>query len=100
MDMNKMMKQARKMQKDMEAAQQEVAAMSRTYTAGGVVTVTATGENQIAEVKIDPSAVDPDDVEGLEDLVQTAVNGALEDVQKAAQERLSSVTGGLSLPGM
>lgn len=100
MDMNKMMKQAQKMQKDMEAAQQEVAAMSRTFTAGGVVTATATGENSISEIKIDPAAIDPEDAEGLEDLVQTAVNGALGEVQEAARERLSAATGGMSLPGM
>ena len=100
MDMNKMMKQARKMQKDMEAAQAEVAAMSRTATAGGVVSATATGENAITDVSIDPSAVDPEDVEGLEDLVLTAVNEALGQVQEAAKERLSAATGGLSLPGM
>lgn len=100
MDMNKMMKQAQKMQKDMEAAQQEVSGMTRTFTAGGMVTATATGDNAISEVKIDPAAIDPEDVEGLEDLIQTAVNGALNEVQEAAGERLSAVTGGLSLPGM
>ncbi|MFW5893533.1 MAG: YbaB/EbfC family nucleoid-associated protein [Verrucomicrobiota bacterium] len=100
MDMNKMMKQAQKMQKDMEVAQQEVSGMTRTFTAGGMVTAVATGDNDICELTIDPAAIDPDDAEGLEDLVQTAVNGALKEVQAAAGERLSAVTGGFSLPGM
>ena len=67
---------------------------------GGAVTVVATGKQSIESVTIDPAAVDPDDVEMLQDLVLTAVNEALAKSQQLASERIGSVTGGLKLPGM
>ena len=67
---------------------------------GGAVTVVATGKQSIESVTIDPGAVDPDDVEMLQDLVLTAVNEALAKSQQLASERIGAVTGGLKLPGM
>ena len=67
---------------------------------GGAVSVVATGKQSIESVTIDPAAVDPEDVEMLQDLVLTAVNEALAKSQQLASERIGSVTGGLKLPGM
>ena len=78
MDMKKMMKQAQKMQRDAAAAQQEIAAMTFEASAGGgMVKATATGEMAITDITIDPAAVDPEDVEMLQDMVVAAVNEAL-----------------------
>jgi DNA-binding YbaB/EbfC family protein len=99
MDMNKMMKQARKMQAELEKAQEEVALLTAEGTAGGgVVKAVAVGDQTIQSITIDPSAVDPDDVEMLQDLVLTAVNEALREVQELASVRMNAVTGGLNLP--
>lgn len=101
MDISKMMKQAQKLQKEMRRAQDEIQKLERTFQAGGgAVQVTATGANRIKAVTIDPDVVDPDDVEGLEDLVLSAANGALQEIRKATEERMSSVTGGLNIPGL
>jgi DNA-binding YbaB/EbfC family protein len=99
MDMNKMMKQARKMQAELEKAQEEVAFLTAEGTAGGgVVRVVAAGDQTVQSITIDPSAVDPDDVEMLQDLVLAAVNEALRQVQELASARMNAVTGGLNLP--
>jgi DNA-binding YbaB/EbfC family protein len=103
MDMKKMMKEARKMQAELNKAQEEVGLLTATATAGGgAVTVVANGNQVVESVKIDPAAVDPEDVEMLEDLVLTAVNDALRNVGELASARLDSVTGGignLGIPG-
>jgi DNA-binding YbaB/EbfC family protein len=98
MDMNKMMKQARKMQAELAKAQEEVALLSAEATAGGAVTVVATGDLTVQSISIDPAALDPDDVEMLQDMVLTAVNDALHQAQELANARLNAVTGGLNLP--
>jgi hypothetical protein len=67
---------------------------------GGVVTATVTGKQEVVSVTIDPSAVDPDDVEMLQDLVVAAVNDALRTSRELAEQKMSAVTGGLRLPGM
>lgn len=67
---------------------------------GGVVKVIATGHQRIVSVEIDPDAVDPADVEMLQDLVVVAVNDALTKVQELAAKRLSAVTGGMKIPGL
>ena len=83
MNMNKMMKQVQEMQKKMMQTQEELKNKTVEATAGGgVVKVTANGHNQILNVTIDPSAVDPDDVEMLQDLVTAAVNEALRKAQE------------------
>ncbi|MBQ9002405.1 MAG: YbaB/EbfC family nucleoid-associated protein [Eggerthellaceae bacterium] len=94
MDMNQLMQQAQKMQADLARAQEEVKQL--TYTAssgGGVVTAVATGDGRLESLEIDPEAVDPDDVEMLQDMVLAAVNEALRGVAEAGEQRMSSATG-------
>ena len=94
MDMKKMMKQAQKMQIEIARAQEEIKEMTFTATAGGgVVEVVAKGDTTIESISIDPSAVDPEDVEMLQDMVLVAVNEALRGVAEMGERRLSSVTG-------
>ena len=101
MDMKKMMKQAQKMQRDAAAAQQEIAAMTFEASAGGgMVKATATGEMAIADIAIDPAAVDPEDVEMLQDMVIAAVNEALRAASEAANARMNAVMGGMKIPGL
>ncbi|HEX6970323.1 MAG TPA: YbaB/EbfC family nucleoid-associated protein [Micromonosporaceae bacterium] len=101
--MQQLMKQAQKMQQQMAAAQAELAEAELTGTAGGgLVTVTVSGTGEVKSVKIDPKAVDPDDVESLEDLVVAAIRNAMEAVRTLTEQKMGSVTGGLSglgLPG-
>ena len=101
MDMNQMMQQAQKMQAELMRAQEEVSGMTYTATAGGgMVEATATGEGRIESLKIDPEAVDSDDVEMLEDMVLAAVNEALRGVAAAGEQRMAAATGGMSIPGL
>lgn len=101
MDMKKMMKQVHKMQADLARAQEELAEEIVEGTAGGgVVRVTLSGAGGATGIKIDPSAIDPDDPSLLEDLVLAAINDALKAQQERAQERLGGLTGGLGLPGI
>ena len=67
---------------------------------GGMVTVKVTGDQQVTEVKIDPQAVDPEDVEILQDMVLAATNEAIRSSQALAEQRLGGIAGGLGLPGM
>jgi DNA-binding YbaB/EbfC family protein len=100
--MNKnLMRQAQQIQARLEKAQQELETTTVQGTAGGgVITVTVTGKLTIESVKIDPEAVDPDDVEMLEELVMAAANEALKKAQDLAQEKMGAITGGLKIPGM
>lgn len=92
----KMMRQIQKMQADMAAAQEELAAATvEGSSGGGVVTVTVTGTGEVRNVRIDPSVVDPEDVEMLEDLVLAAVTDGLRRAQEIQQERMGAVTGGI-----
>ena len=101
MDMNQMMQQAQQMQLELARAQEEIQSMTYTATAGGgMVEATALGNCSIESLKIDPEAVDPEDVEMLEDMVLVAVNEALRGVAEAGERRLASVTGGMSIPGL
>jgi hypothetical protein len=96
-NMNNLMKQAQKMQKQMETQQAELEAKEFTAAAGGgVVEVTVTGKREVSKVKIDPEAVDPDDVEMLEDLIMAAVNEALRKCEEESAAQMSKITGGLS----
>lgn len=100
-NMGQMMKQVQQMQKKMEEAQKEIEVATVTATSGGgVVEVEANGKKEIVSVKIDPEAVDPEDVEMLEDLILTAVNDAIAQVDKLSEEKMGKVTGGMNLPGM
>ncbi len=94
-----MMKQIEQMQRKMEQAQQEIAASTVEGSAGGgVVTVTMTGDQEIQAVTIKPEAVDPEDIETLQDLVAAAVNDALDKSKQLQNDRLGSVTSGMGLP--
>ncbi len=91
---------AREMQANMEKAQAELAEMTVDGSAGGgAVVVVMTGTQECREVRIEPEAVDPADVETLRDLVLAAVNDALTRSKELAAQRLGGVTGGLKLPG-
>ena len=99
MDMKKMMKQAQKMQRDAAAAQEEIAQMEFTASAGGgMVEAVVMGDNTLKSVKIDPDAVDPEDVEMLEDMIVAAVNEAARQAADASKARMSSLMGGMNLP--
>ena len=101
MDMKQMMRQAQKMQKELNMAQEEIATMSFEATAGGgMVTAVASGDMAITSLTIDPDAVDPEDVEMLQDMVVAAVNEALRGVSELSNQRMSAVTGGMNIPGL
>lgn len=101
MDMKKMMRQAQKMQKELNKAQEEIATMTFEATAGGgMVKAVASGDMNITSLTIDPDAVDPEDVEMLQDMVVAAVNEALRGVSEMSNQRMSAVTGGMSIPGL
>ncbi len=101
MDMKQMMRQAQKMQKELNKAQEEIATMSFEATAGGgMVTAVASGDMTITSLTIDPDAVDPEDVEMLQDMVVAAVNEALRGVSELSNQRMSAVTGGMNIPGL
>lgn len=101
MDMKQMMRQAQKMQKELNKAQEEIATMSFEATAGGgMVTAVASGDMAITSLTIDPDAVDPEDVEMLQDMVVAAVNEALRGVSDLSNQRMSAVTGGMNIPGL
>lgn len=100
MDFNKMMKQAQKMQEAMMKAQEELGNQSVEGTAGGgAVTVTANGHREITRIAIKPEAVDPEDVETLEDLVLAAVRDAQQKAAALAESQMGSITGGANIPG-
>ena len=93
---NNIMKQAQKMQKQMEEATKELQEKEVTSSAGGgVVEVTVSGNREVTKVKIDPEAVDPDDVEMLEDLIMAATNEALRQIEEISAQSMSKITGGL-----
>lgn len=101
MDMKQMMRQAQKMQKELNKAQEEIVTMSFEATAGGgMVTAVASGDMAITSLTIDPDAVDPEDVEMLQDMVVAAVNEALRGVSELSNQRMSAVTGGMNIPGL
>ena len=101
MNMQQMMKQARKMQERLAAAQETIAQSTVDASAGGgMVKVTVSGDMQVTSLKIDPEAIDPEDVEMLEDMVMAAVNEALRGVGELANRQMGAVTGGLNIPGM
>ena len=101
MDMKQMMRQAQKMQKELNKAQEEIATMSFEATAGGgMVTAVASGDMANTSLTIDPDAVDPEDVEMLQDMVVAAVNEALRGVSELSNQRMSAVTGGMNIPGL
>ena len=100
-NMNQMMKQVKKMQEQMLKAQEELVNKTVEGTAGGgVVTVVANGQKKVVSITIKPEAVDPDDVEMLQDLVLTAVNDAMNQAEELANKDMGKFTGGMKLPGL
>ena len=95
-NMNNLMKQAQKMQRQMEESQKELEQKEYTAAAGGgAVEVTVSGKKELTKVKIDPEAVDPDDVEMLEDMIMAAVNEAFRQMEEANSSAMAKLTGGL-----
>ena len=100
-NMNQMLKQAQKMQEDMATLQTDLEAREYSATSGsGAVSVTVDGKHFIKSIKINPDIIDPDDAEMIEDLVTVAVNEAIGNAIKTAEEEMGAITGGLNLPGM
>ena len=98
-NMNSMLRQAQKMQQDMLKAQEELESKSYEASAGGgVVTAVVSGRKELTKVTIDPEAVDPDDVDMLQDLIVAAVNEAMRKASDDAASQMSKLTGGLNLP--
>ena len=99
-NMNNLMKQAQRMQRQMEESQKELEAKEFTAAAGGgAVEVTVTGKKEVTKVKLSQEVVDPDDIEMLEDLVMAASNEALRMAEEANAQIMNKMTGGLSLGG-
>ena len=98
-NMSQVMTQAQRMQRQIEMAQAEIQEMRFTGTAGGeLVKVVVTGKHQLESVEIAKDVVDPDDIEGLQDLIIAATNQALAQIDKANQERIGAITGGMKMP--
>ena len=105
MNMQALMKQAQKMQQDMQdkmqKAEEELESATLTGTSGGgMVEVTCTGKKQITGVTIKPEIVDPDDIEMLEDLIASAVNEVLSNIETESNEGMQKITGGVNFPGV
>ena len=96
-----MMKQAQKMQQEMLRMQEEMETKTWSATAGGgMVTATVNGKHEVVDLKINPEAVDPDDVEMLQDMIIAAVNEAMRTADAEAAQNMSSLTGGMNLGGL
>ncbi|MEK6721505.1 MAG: YbaB/EbfC family nucleoid-associated protein [Chloroflexota bacterium] len=101
MGMANLQKMAQQMQQQMLRVQDELGSATVDGSAGGgVVSATVTGKQELVSVTIDPSAVDPGDVEMLQDLVVAAVNDALRASRELAEQKMAAVTGGLRIPGL
>lgn len=101
MNFGKMMKQVQQAQAKMEAVQEELKNEKVESSAGGgMVRVVVTGDLSVREIHIDPAAVDPDDIEMLQDMVTAAVNEALRAAQELAAGKMAAITGGMNIPGL
>ena len=100
-NMQGMLQKVQKMQAQMQQAQEELQARTFTATAGGgAVKVVVTGKKEVPSLVLDPQAVDPEDVEMLQDLIVAAVNEAMKEVDRVSEEEMGKITGGVKLPGM
>ena len=100
-NMNNLMKQAQKMQRQAEENQKALEEKEFTATAGGgAVSVTVTGKKTVKALEIKPEVVDPEDIEMLQDLIISAVNEAVNQVEATTESEMSKITGGVSLPGL
>ncbi len=99
--MNKMIKQAKKVQEQMAKMQAELEEREVEASAGGgVITVKVNGKQQLTEIKIKPEAIDLDDIEMLEDLVMAAINEAIKTSQEMVSSEMAKITGGFNIPGL
>nr|WP_330383758.1 YbaB/EbfC family nucleoid-associated protein [Clostridioides difficile] len=100
-NMNNLLKQAQKMQENMQKAQQELENKEvEASVGGGAVTVKVNGKKEVIDITIKPEVVDPDDIEMLQDLVLSAVNQALRNIDDIQASQMSKVTGGMNIPGL
>lgn len=100
-NMNSMIRQAQKMQDQITDLQDDIEARDFTATSGGgAVEVVVTGKKTIKSLTIKPEVVDPEDIEMLQDLIISAVNEAVNNVEQTTEEEMSKITGGVSLPGL
>lgn len=102
-NMNQVIRQAQKMQEDMAAFQEEFAAREfKSAVGGGAVEITMNGNREVTNIHIAPEVIDPDDSEMLEDLVASAVNEILKNIEEASNEGMNKITGGMnvSMPGL
>ncbi len=99
-NMNQMLKQAQKMQEEAGRLQEELDEREYTAVSGGMVEVTIDGTHHLRAIHIQPEAVDPDDVEMLQDMITAAFNEAVDKAVTTANEEMQKLTGGLNLPGM
>lgn len=101
MNMQEMMKQTRKMQEQLAQAQESMKDVTIDASAGGgMVKATVNGDLELVSIQIDPDALDPEDVDLLQDMIVAAVNEAIRGVSEVASKQMSSITGGLNIPGM
>lgn len=100
-NMQSMIKQAQKMQEDMAVKQEELEATEfKAASGGGAVEVTMTGRKEIVSLNIKPEVVDPEDVEMLQDLIISAVNECIRNLEEKTSEEMEKITGGFNIPGM
>ena len=100
-NMNNLLKQAQKMQENMQKAQQELESKEvEASVGGGAGTVKVNGKKEVIDITIKPEVVDPDDIEMLQDLVLSAVNQALRNIDDIQASQMSKVTGGMNIPGL
>jgi nucleoid-associated protein EbfC len=100
-NMNQMMKQVQKMQRDMEKTQQELEEkVYETSAGGGAIHVKVNGKKELLEIRLEPSVVDPNDIEMLQDLILVAVNEALKTASEDVAQEMGRITGGVNIPGL
>ena len=100
-NMNQMIKQAQKMQDQITELQEDIEARDFTATAGGgAVEVTLTGKKTIKSLNLKPEVVDPEDIEMLQDLIISAINEAVNNIETTTEAEMSKITGGVALPGL
>ena len=101
MDLNSLMAQAKKMQKQIAQAQEEASKeVVEISVGGGMVSVKANGAGEVVDIKISKEIIDPDDTDTLEDLILSGINEALRKSKSAMEEKISALTGGLNIPGI
>jgi len=100
-NMQQLMAQAQRMQVEMQKKQELIAQAERTaQSGGGMVSATVNGQHRVTAIHIKPEAIDPDDVEMLEDMIVAAVNQAMADIDDYAAKEMEGVTGGMNIPGL